>query len=194
MKRSHLFLFSLLLLLLGSACSKKVTDQVATPPKLRPVPSADTLRVDHDGEEAEIEIEEPEIEDVVIELLASIEKTACYGSCPVFEIKYYSDGRISYHGKLHTKRTGLYEAWADEDFKRSLQQLARKYNYFNFEEEYPVSGREIADLPSTITFLSIDDRQKRVTNNYESPLPLREFEKELEALFEQQKWTLIKSN
>ena len=196
MKRSSLFLFSFLLLALITSCNKKVTDSVATPPKLGPVPSTDTLRTDHGGEEAEIEIVEvePEIEDIVIELVASLQKTACYGTCPSFEVKYYSDGRISYHGKLHAKRMGIYEAWGDENFKTSLELLARKYNYFDFEEEYPTNGREIADLPSTITSLSIDGRKRQVTNNYESPLPLREFEKELEALFDQQNWTLIKSN
>lgn len=171
-----------LIILCSFACNKKIADVTTneTPPKIR-------IPLDSINVEPEAELEPlPDLEDqedIVIELIASIRKTPCYGYCPVFEYKYYSDGRVSYNGQLHVDRIGVYETWVDIEFKSKIESLAQSIKYFSLEEEYPPNGRRIEDLPSTITYLKIDDREKSIKNNYDSPLVLRDFEKELLLLF-----------
>ncbi|WP_288379512.1 DUF6438 domain-containing protein [uncultured Massilia sp.] len=37
-------------------------------------------------------------------------RSACYGTCPVYEIDVFADGRVRYTGEEHVKTTGTHEA------------------------------------------------------------------------------------
>ena len=41
-------------------------------------------------------------------LLASIERTPCFGKCPTYKISIYQSGYVIYEGKQHVKNIGLF--------------------------------------------------------------------------------------
>ena len=53
-------------------------------------------------------------------LLVGIKRGACYGTCPVYEMKIMSDGRVSYKGIVHVSKKGDYEGMLS---KTELQEL-----------------------------------------------------------------------
>lgn len=46
-------------------------------------------------------------------LVIMLKRTGCYGTCPVFEAKIFSDGQAIYDGVRHVERIGLFEASVD---------------------------------------------------------------------------------
>lgn len=121
--------------------------------------------------------------------MASLQRTACYGQCPVFEAKVYSDGQVTYSGRRYAAREGEFVAQASEEWVQQLLQAAEKAQYFTLANSYPASGEFIPDLPNTITFLSQPGKDdKRITNNHEAPQALVDFEKYFDAALETLSW------
>lgn len=137
---------------------------------------------------AEIVIEE---EPPPPHLIFSLRKTSCYGQCPTYHIKLFSDGRALYEGKKYVARLGHYETRIGPDLIDQIGAWAKRYGFFTFGEQYPQDGFFMADLPSTITHLKLDGEEATITNNYDGPKALRDLEKELELFFEALNWTLI---
>ncbi len=116
------------------------------------------------------------------ELVASIRRTPCFGSCPVYEIKLFQDGSVHYTGRKNVAMIGQYRAKADRTFMEQLMRKAQELKYFEFQERYPASGM-ISDLPLTITYFRQGARYKLINDYFDSPKDLQLFEKFLDEMF-----------
>jgi Domain of unknown function (DUF6438) len=125
---------------------------------------------------------------VVNELLVSLQRTPCFGQCPVFKIELFGDGKVVYEGKAFSKRVGTYRATATPEFIKAIQQKAADIKYLSFDTKYPKGESMITDIPSTISFFKSGSDSKMVHNNYDAPVELIEFERWLELQFEGLKW------
>ena len=134
MKNLNVFLFSMMLAV--TACNPKTASKVTetTPKTPTPVEQPTVPKVEI-PDEPPIAVEEP-MEEVKVELIASIKKTACYGTCPTFETKIYSDGRVTYHGKKNVERVGHYEGLLKGDFQAEIRDMAVAVKYFNLSKKY----------------------------------------------------------
>jgi hypothetical protein len=119
--------------------------------------------------------------------IAGYEKTACFGKCPVYRVRFYADGRVSWYGRMNVERMGWHSAKVPPEVIKGIQDKAREIGYFNFLGEYPV-GKKVADLPATITFIRMEDMMKQVVDQHEAPDSLKAFEKYLEDLIAGLKW------
>lgn len=148
--------------------------------------TTDTLVVIDEPPQEEV-IEEP----IRIELLASIKKTACYGKCPVFEAKVYSNGRVLFEGKEHVDKVGLFEAKVDEEWIADVKTYAISLGFFSMKEFFPDKTDNIPDLPNTITYFRHKEDENTVTNNHNAPVQLTKIENFLLQKLEALEWTAI---
>ncbi len=123
--------------------------------------------------------------DVPDSLLASIERTACYGTCPTYIIKVYKSGYVTYEGIRFVKNEGMFHAKVNEDVLDLLLSKAKDVNYSKFENEF---NEGITDIPSTITQVRLDGKVKQVTNRGGDNQQLIEFEKYFDSLFANINW------
>jgi hypothetical protein len=121
-------------------------------------------------------------------LLVSLQRTPCFGQCPVFKIELFGDGKVVYVGQAFSKRVGTYRATASPEFIKAIQQKAADIKYLSFDAKYPKGESMITDIPSTISFFKSGLESKTVLNNYDAPVELVEFERWLEVQFEGLKW------
>jgi len=133
----------------------------------------------------------PEPVEVIPYVVLRMEKTACYGHCPIFEIKLFSDGRANFIGKANTDLMGHYEAHADEEFLSAISAKAQKTDYFRWADHYPLDGNYLSDLPNTITYLKIEEQEKSIIRNHDGPVALRQFEEDIFNAFQQLNWVKI---
>ena len=117
--------------------------------------------------------------DVVI----TIERTNCFGDCPVYSAQIYADGAVVYTGKMFVKETG------ERRFKipqEKLQELIKEFervDYFSLKDKYDAeNGMTVTDLPTTTTSLCLDGRKKKVVNYYGAPKKLFELEDKIDLL------------
>lgn len=125
---------------------------------------------------------------VDVNLMVSLQRTPCFGQCPVFKIELFNDGKVIYDGKAFCKRMGIHKAIASPDLMKAIQQKASDIKYLAFNEKYPKGESMITDIPTTVSYVKIGSDSKMVSNNYDAPTELIEFEHWLEQQFEGLKW------
>lgn len=89
----------------------------------------------------------------------TLERTACFGTCPSYKVTLRRDGTISYDGRRFVELQGRYEG-TFYGFDR-LAQLIVARGYFNFKDNYDINA---TDLPSAITSVVRGGKRKTITN------------------------------
>lgn len=107
--------------------------------------------------------------------IISINRGACFGTCPIYFISIFSDRSAIYHGKKFVEKIGKIEFKLSEKEINSILQKANKINYCQLEDEY---FENISDLPRT--YVQIFD--KKVLDYYGSPKELKELEELIEDI------------
>lgn len=121
-------------------------------------------------------------------LVASLERTTCYGKCPYYKISIYSNGLVTYHGKAHTSPLGRYYTTISTKKVFQLLELANKINYFELGNKYPTKGLGIIDFPTCITYIKVDKKEKTIYNRNDAPMRLVRYQDFFDSLFEEIEW------
>ncbi len=124
--------------------------------------------------------------------VASLRRTACFGSCPVFLAEVWSDGQVTWQGERHVARLGHYTAQAPATWIAELLKEAEQSGFFRLGGHYPTNGRLVSDLPQTITMLRQNNKEYRVTDNADAPLGLLQFERYWQEKLEELSWNMVK--
>jgi len=104
------------------------------------------------------------------EVIISLQRTACFGTCPIYFFRISSDMSGVYHGKNFVEKIGEIEFTLSEEEINSILQKANEINYCQLEDEY---FERISDLPRT--YIQIFD--KKILDYYGAPKELKELEK-----------------
>ncbi len=108
----------------------------------------------------------------------TLERTACFGTCPMYKVTLKADGTFTYVGQEYVEHKGTYTG-RFYGFNR-LAQLIEKYGYFNMRDNYSVS---MTDLPSTVTSVVRNGRRKKITNYGDSgPVELWAIERAIDGV------------
>jgi hypothetical protein len=89
----------------------------------------------------------------------TLERTSCFGACPMYKVTLRRDGTISYNGRRFVELEGVYEGKV-YGFDR-LAQLIIASGYFNLKDGYALNA---TDLPSANTSVVRNGKRKTVTN------------------------------
>ena len=115
------------------------------------------------------------------QMLASIERTACYGRCPMYKTTFMDNGEVTYVGKGFVDKIGTYKTLISEEDVRFIKSNIIEYDYFGLDSLYPTP---ITDFPSSITEVNLNGKRKKVINRRTPPANLKDFEKFLDSLLE----------
>jgi hypothetical protein len=156
MKSAIQILFLSGLMLLAVSC-KKQKDTAAT--ATDPVPVTETASV------------ETKPEQTTPSVVATYEKTPCFGMCPIFKFTLFSDGNATYVGKNNVNLIGTYHTKLDATALQKLNNAAQKTGYFSMQENY--DNPQVTDLPSVITEISNGTELKKVRSRRGAPSELK---------------------
>jgi hypothetical protein len=119
------------------------------------------------------------VEQTAPQLLASIERTPCYGQCPMYRATFLDNGQLIYVGKRFVEKLGTYEGLLTEDEVMAIRNKIVEYRYFELDSIYPTP---ISDFPSCHTEVQLNGKRKKVIDRRNPPENLRSFEKFLDSL------------
>lgn len=118
-------------------------------------------------------------------LYFSMQRTPCFGKCPVYHVKIYNSGWALLEGGQFFDYQGYYVSkFTEEDLIR-IEQMARKYGYAKMDHVYDAP---VTDLPSTTTIIQSENIEHWVYNRMNSPDELREFELAMETMIKDKQW------
>jgi Domain of unknown function (DUF6438) len=130
--------------------------------------------------------------DVDPNLVASLHRSPCFGKCPAFSYELFSDGKVTYLGQSNVTRMGSYTTKVDDAFMKRITDKALSIKYLSLSDHYPTADIAVSDVPTVTTYIRVGNDGKKITNNYDPPKELTEFEQWLEAQFEALKWQQAK--
>jgi hypothetical protein len=126
----------------------------------------------------------------------SLERTACFGGCPVYRLAVSGTGAISYEGKAHVRRVGAATDQIQAERVEALLSELENAGYFSFADRYtptePTCGRYATDSPSAITTVRLNGRTKRIEHDYgcdAAPGALVILERRIDEVLNSAQWT-----
>ncbi len=121
-------------------------------------------------------------------VIISMKKTACYGTCPVYEIQIYGDLTVTLKGERNIDRIGNFKSVIKKESLDRLVDRFREADFFSFEDEY--TGN-YTDLPTTYLFFSDQGKTKKIMDYYGAPSSLRELEEQVALLLQELDWEQV---
>lgn len=94
----------------------------------------------------------------------TLRRTNCYGTCPVYRLSIYGNGKVIFKGQEYVKKTGKAMHTISDEKVKQIFSLFNEVDFFSFQDEYlsEEDGCTMAtDHPSSIISIKIDDYEKR---------------------------------
>jgi hypothetical protein len=122
-------------------------------------------------------------------LVMSLERTACFGMCPVYSVAVFEDGTAVYLGIRHVDVPGVRTTTVDPSQVEFLAMQTADFGYFNWADEY--TNMPITDQTYVITSLTWEDQSKTITRydgDPNAPIGLVRFEDRIDELVNSAQW------
>jgi hypothetical protein len=103
----------------------------------------------------------------------TLERTPCFGGCPVYTVTIYEDGAVVYNGIRFVDVTGEQTYQIEPETVATMLEAIENTGYFEWEEEY--NEQTISDLPTVITSVTRGGETHRIvryTGDSSAPLAL----------------------
>ena len=123
------------------------------------------------------------------EVVITLERTACHGTCPVYALTIYGSGTAIYEGKDFVKTKGRAEITISEEKIRQLVSEFEKVDYFSLNDSYV--ERVITDAPSATTSITIGGKTKTIKHYHgdlNAPKQLTELESRIDEIIDSAQW------
>ena len=126
----------------------------------------------------------------------TLERTPCFGRCPVYSVAIMKSGLVRYEGKRFVADSGADSARIAPAAVESLLAELDRGGYFGFDDRYvsgaPACGPYATDLPSAKTTVDDGNRSKEIQHDHgcsHAPATLSSLEKRIDEVAGTSKWT-----
>ncbi len=106
-------------------------------------------------------------------ILIRLQRTACFGRCPIYIASIYPSGKVIYQGEKWVEKEGNFEARMSQANLELILAKANEIDFFALQNAY--DSQYVSDLPSAIISLRNENGVKVVVNRYQGPEKLAEF-------------------
>jgi len=123
------------------------------------------------------------------DLLITLERTACNGTCPVYKLTLHGTGLIVYEGRDYVKTKGRRTSKISEDKLKKLMSWFKEIDFSSLKDSY--EENTVPDMATAITSITINDKTKSVRHNYgdlKSPSELTRLEHRIDKITNSIQW------
>lgn len=125
----------------------------------------------------------------IFETLITLERGACFGFCPIYNIVIYEDGTVVYVGLQNVDVTGVQVSSIETSMVEFLAQQMEYSGYFNWQDEY--TTQLITDQVTVTTSFTWNDRYKQIVRydgDPNAPIGLFRIENRIDELVNSAQW------
>ena len=120
--------------------------------------------------------------------LIKLERTQCFGTCPVYSVTIDAEGNVSYEGKQYVRVEGPQTSRSSVEAVAAILAAAERLGFFELRDRYRAP---ITDLPTTFVTIRSGGRTKRVEDYYGAPEGLRKLEAQIDAVANTRQWIRV---
>ena len=125
------------------------------------------------------------IPDNLDNVIITLNRDACFGTCPVYSLVIYGNGTVFYKGDRYVNLTGNKIYYIPKGDVQLLVDEFIEINYFALEDEYLGS---ITDFPSTTTSITINNKTKNIYDYISGPKKLKDLERKIDEVGLSKQW------
>lgn len=125
----------------------------------------------------------------------TLERTACFGTCPVYTIAILEDGTVQYNGGDFVQVTGEQTSQIDPALVAQMVEAFADAGYFEWDEAYDT--QDVSDLSTVITSVTRDGETHRISRylgDSSAPLALAFLERWIELTTTSSLWTGVEQD
>jgi hypothetical protein len=124
-------------------------------------------------------------------LLASIDRGACYGTCPIYTVTVYRDGKVEYVGKEYVKKKGKVASTVTAEQLAALDKLFTDNHYLAYKDAY--DNEDATDAPSARTaYVPLGANTTKFVRHYygdmHAPESLTNLEESFDTIVKSERW------
>jgi hypothetical protein len=128
------------------------------------------------------------------DLVITMQRGPCFGTCPVYLLTIYGDGRVIYEGQYFVTVEGIRKAKLEAEQIQALVTAFEHANFFGLRDNYAAPA---TDLPSVDISITINGRSQKIrhygmlTCNGEldsAPQELCDLENKIDAIVNSSQW------
>lgn len=119
------------------------------------------------------------------ELSIAMQRTACYGTCPVYSVEIYDDLSVIYVGEKFVPLEGEHIFKIPRKKYNALVSAFTESGFFGFANDYT---KGISDLSTTYVEFRNNGKAKKIRDYYGAPAELKDLEKLVEQYVEENIW------
>jgi (2Fe-2S) ferredoxin len=116
----------------------------------------------------------------------SLQKTACFGTCPQYTFTLNGKGEMEFNGKMFTKMDGIWTSQLDQNQINEIFTEIGDDKLMDLADEYPSN---YSDLPSSIITYNNGEKTKTIRVEGTHPAVLDVVIKKLELKIDSASWT-----
>src|SRR3954469_18218451 len=135
--------------------------------------------------------------DVPADALIRLQRTSCYGPCPIYTVTIDARGTVTYEGERSVRVLGHRTGHIEPSTVAGLLARAGRIRFFQMRDAYRVIENpdgtvfEVSDLPTTFVTVSVNGRTKTVEDYVAAPDSLAEFEREIDTAANTKRWVFL---
>ena len=110
------------------------------------------------------------------------------GSCPVYDIAIYPNGKVTLNAKKFLEIKGDFESKLSKDELNSLLETFESSNFTSFKKSYTSN---MSDLPTTKLSYTVSNKTHKVVNYDGAPQALKDLQRLVAELVDQLDWKRV---
>lgn len=125
----------------------------------------------------------------------TLERTACFGSCPIYTVQIFADGTVVYNGERFVEVEGEQTGQIEPETVEQMVEAFAEAGYFEWDEEY--IHMTITDQPYITTSVTRDGEThtiRRYAGDSDAPLALPFLEAWIDVAAGTEFWTGVQTN
>lgn len=129
--------------------------------------------------------------------LIRLQRTSCFGPCPVYTITIDARGTVTYEGERFVRVVGRRTAQIDRAVVAELLSRVERIRFFEMRDAYRVIENPdgtvgtATDLPTKFVSVTVHGRTKKVEDYLAAPDALADFEREIDAAAGTKRWVFL---
>lgn len=119
------------------------------------------------------------------DLIIKLERTACFGQCPVYVVSIDAAGNVTFDGTEFVGSKGRQTDRIPASRVAALLATAKRAGFFELRDSYRAP---ISDLPTTFVTITANGATKRVEDYFGAPQSLKQLEREIDEAAGTRRW------
>ena len=122
-------------------------------------------------------------------VIITLERTACYGFCPIYTLTIHGNGTVQYEGEDYVETVGKAETVISREKVEKLISEFENINYDSLEDSY--TEKTITDAPSVITSITRNGKTKTIEHyhgDFNTPEKLTALEDKIDEIVNSDQW------